>query len=195
MDLSQSCRSTRKFLPDPVTPGAEPGDSEVLGESIRELSGPEPNSSESPRIGYAPLESQTKRWAMESPIEGSFPLSTRRTKRLESHRSRHGTTRNLVTDRSSRVGTPPRPACNRFPMGRLRKTGGGGRWVQELKTLRMGSVCLDTLPYRKKTYPGFGPAATKLPHLEHAKYSSSGQSAALDRSSSCSPSSTSRSRA
>ena len=29
---------------------------------------------ESPRIGYAPLESRTKRWATESQIEGWFPL-------------------------------------------------------------------------------------------------------------------------
>jgi len=29
---------------------------------------------ESPRIGYAPPESRTKRWAQESPIEGWFPL-------------------------------------------------------------------------------------------------------------------------
>jgi hypothetical protein len=29
---------------------------------------------ESPRIGYAPLESQTKRWATESLIEGWFPF-------------------------------------------------------------------------------------------------------------------------
>ena len=29
---------------------------------------------ESPGIGYAPLESRTKRWAKESQIEGWFPL-------------------------------------------------------------------------------------------------------------------------
>ena len=31
---------------------------------------------ESPRIGYAPLESRTKRWAAEPQIEGWFPLSS-----------------------------------------------------------------------------------------------------------------------
>jgi hypothetical protein len=51
----------------------------------------------------------------------------------------------------------------------------------------MSSRLLSSGAHRKRSYPGFGSAATELPHLDPIKDTTPGQSAALELSSSAEP--------
>jgi len=90
---------------------------------------------ESPRIGYAPLESRTKPWAIESPIEGWFP-----------HESGEQNGWKVNQEVSERLGTENQNRENQ-PVVRLLKT---DAVCQTGSTQRAGEVCLDSLPHRRK---------------------------------------------
>jgi hypothetical protein len=88
---------------------------------------------ESLRIGYAPLESRTKPWASESPIEGWFPF-----------------------EGGERAGCDVLWEVNERPgIERHRRPKQPGRQTtkdavcQTMCTQRAGEVCLDGLPHRR----------------------------------------------
>ena len=94
---------------------------------------------ESPGIGYAPLESRTKPWAEEPPIEGWFPLSSG--ERIGCDRSR-----SLVPPRE-RATLKPSTSLRR-PPSRAAETTNAGR--QNETGRRVAEVRLDDLPHRRK---------------------------------------------
>jgi hypothetical protein len=114
---------------------------------------------ESPRIGYAPPESRTKRWAQESPIEGWFPrgcgepcgcdvIRDAKGERIASHGGpgRGGSSLSLQRAQSCL------PSVN--PPGSSAEADAG------CKTERIrwqGRSCLDILPHRKKFQAPFAP--------------------------------------
>jgi len=109
---------------------------------------------ESRRIGYAPLESRTKPWAIESPIEGWFP-----------HESGELNGCKVIREVSYRLETENQNRENQ-PVVRLFKTDAG---CQTRSTQRAGEVCLDSLPHRRhfKRIPPLVPnASTILPPNE-----------------------------
>ena len=94
---------------------------------------------ESPGIGYAPLESRTKRWAPESPIEGWFPP-------LGGERTGCDRTRSLVPPRD-RATLEPSTSLRERPF-RAPQTTDAGR--QNSIGQRVVEVRLDGLPHRRK---------------------------------------------
>jgi hypothetical protein len=89
--------------------------------------------SESPRIGYAPLESRTKRWANEPQIEGWFLLPSGERQGCEGL-SDCGTDPTNAPTLNRRTGNPNNAdACGQKM----------GRW-------RVVDVCLDRWPHRRK---------------------------------------------
>lgn len=90
---------------------------------------------ESPGIGYAPLESQTKRWANESPIEGSFPTPS-------GERSGWNVVRKEPLEQRRDDPTPP---WAEHRSGTVETADAG--W-QDSTAQRVTGVCLDILPHR-----------------------------------------------
>ena len=96
-----------------------------------------PPMPESPEKGYAPLASQTKRWANESPIEGWFPQESGERHVCNVIRVICGRHRR---DSQRRENQPVRSM----------KTDAG---CQTRSTQRAGEVCLDSLPHRRQASP------------------------------------------
>jgi len=90
---------------------------------------------ESPSIGYAPLESRTKRWANESPIEGWFPQESG---------EQYGC--KVIQEVSRKLGIENQNREDQSVV-RLLKT---DAVCQTRSTQRAGEVCLDSLPHRRK---------------------------------------------
>ena len=90
---------------------------------------------ESPRIGYAPLESRTKRWATESQIEGWFPPPGG---------ERHGC-EGLPDCDTEPPSAPLCPLCHRS--GNPNHTDAGG---QKRSRLRVVGVCFARQPHRRR---------------------------------------------
>ena len=107
--------------------------------------------SESPRLGYAPRESRTKRWAIRVPHRRIVPIigveNDTATKSPGSPEKR----REIRHDNPSHEMLPHHLVYTSSSQnGRDRKAeSGSGRWVQEPGIERMGRICLDTQPYRR----------------------------------------------
>jgi len=94
---------------------------------------------ESPRIGYAPLESRTKPWAEEPPIEGWFPLSSGEQIGCDRPRSLVPPRERATLKPSTSLRKPPSRATEKTNAGRQNEIG-----------QRAAEVCLDSLPHRRR---------------------------------------------
>jgi len=119
-----------------VAPKGRSRDLNGSGESIHWISGPGLQA-RVPGIGYAPLESRTKQWAQEPPIEGWFPLSSGEQVGCDRPRS-------LVPSRE-RANLEPSTSLRKRP-SRAAETTNVGR--QDEIGRRVGEVRLDSLPHR-----------------------------------------------
>jgi len=110
------------------------------------------NDPESPRIGYAPLESRIKRWARESPIEGWFLLLSRERQGFAVNRDAIVT---LMRDhlKSRRPWISPQISwvslCTRSA-DQLFRPAGADAGCKTMCTKRGENVCLYILPHRRK---------------------------------------------
>jgi hypothetical protein len=94
---------------------------------------------ESPRIGYALLESRTKRWAIESPIGGSFPSPDGECHGCES-----------LPDCDAEPASAPLTTLS-CRSGNPNDADAGG---QTKSRRRRGGVSLDRQPHRRKSNRG-----------------------------------------
>ena len=96
--------------------------------------------SESPGIGYAPLESRTMQWAMEPPIEGWFPPPDGERSGCDRIRNLAPVRGRAAIERSVPLCEPPCPAAEATDAGRQNHIG-----------QRVVDVCLDGLPHRRES--------------------------------------------
>jgi len=109
-------------------------------------------SPESPLIGYAPLESQMKRWAKESPIEGWFLLLSRERQGFDVDRDAIGT---LTGDhlKSRHPWISPRISwvlIRRRIADQLFRPAGADAGCETMCIKQGGKACLDILPNRRR---------------------------------------------
>ena len=124
---------------------------------------------ESPRIGYAPLESRIKRWAKESPIEGWFPPRSGERQSCNVDRDAFGMLM-LNHWKYKHPWISPRMSwvfLQRQSADQLFRPVGADAGCKTTCSKREGKVCLDTLPHRRDFERHFPLAAFILqpPHL------------------------------